>query len=209
MKLTLVRVIVLAVLVIWLSAAVFPALATTYNVNITLPSFPLQSELKVFDVVEDPIPEWTQVGSMQFGKLTLDFTNKIFRANHYHVIDAIVRGNTQSNWSVTVENQTFDKLMSPGVSLGEHVVVQFCRAYMTGVGDETDDEPIIPAVAYSACASRSFDKSTYFLSGGWLRIYYGFATGQYPLQEGGAVPPGLADTQAGAYSGNVLVTFNL
>jgi len=208
-KLTRTRVIVLAVILISLAAGAFPARlgAVTYPVSIALPTFPLVFDLKVYDVIEDPLIEWTEVSTMDFGTLTFDSQNKIFSAGHYHVVEAAVSGNSQNNWIITVTNQPFLRTTTPQESLGEHVVVKFFRAYSIGVDQTAED--LISTAAYSNSAQHIFQKSDAdFVLGGWLRIYYGFAPDRTPVTGGYVDPPG-ADTLAGRYAGNVLITCTL
>ena len=184
-----------------------------------LPVMPANLDVKVFNVDPGLDPNspsddiWTPAGSMDFGTLTLNETYFVFMASHFHAVDAVVRGNGAENWNITVQNNTIYR--AAGDNLDGHVKIAATVAWWIGPDPDDTNELSSPfsMVKYGSAGTLSFSKSDILGRApagkdGWLRLYYGFATGPDPAEEGGATPPEMSQP-AGQYTGQVIITLNV
>lgn len=112
----------------------------------------------------------------------------------YYAADVGVNG--AGPWTINHEVQGADFLTGGDDALGDNVVVTFVRQVDSTTSQNLDQVAIMNA------NGRSYDSTT--LSGGWLRVYYGIATGD--ASEPSDVTP-IAPTQVGrSYSGTVTFT---
>ncbi len=150
--------------------------------------------------------EWdpTPVDNIDFGTLTYDSVNGIFLPDHYCVMDVGVLSNA-ANWTVT---HTVNSSFTNGSdNLDHNVVVTFVKTEQVdtngdGIPDTTSDTKI-SKLSY-ANSTQSFTKTQ--LSGGWLRVYYGIATGDPDADEPSDVSPITIDKSSGNYTGSVTIT---
>lgn len=154
---------------------------------------PLQSSLTV-NISKVENNTWTPVSNLEFGNLIYDETNKIFTASAYFAVDVEILANT-STWSV-VHNCTS---ISNGVdNLDNNINVSFVHQ------KDKDTGEVIEKLSYALSNGKSFPKSK-FSSGGWLRVYYGLATGEAGKDASG-VTPIVTTNSTGAYKGNIDLT---
>ncbi|MCM8774395.1 MAG: hypothetical protein NC820_06655 [Candidatus Omnitrophica bacterium] len=168
--------------------------ATDVNVTIT------KYDSKGTESSSDDRPMGT-VNSMDFGKLeykTITGSDgkkySMFLTNYYFGVDVGVNG--AAPWTIYhyVDGNDFRTTGDGG--LGENIVVTFVK--------QTSDTQGTKLAGYTIADSygKSFSSTT--LSGGWLRIYYGIATGASG-EPTGAKPIGLTET-AKTYSGTIVIT---
>lgn len=134
---------------------------------------------------------WTPATSIDFGTLYFDNTYNIWRSSYYYAVDVGVNSNARS-WTVT---HTRSSIAKGSENLNSNVNVTF----MKQVDDNTGTQ--ILKVSYQNSNNRAFTKSQ--LSGGWLRIYYGIATGQ---GDAPGVSPITMQKPYGTYQGSVTLT---
>ncbi len=196
------------ILVLGIAGSVFAGDSKTIQISAHIES---QDGLSItIHNVDADTDEWdsTPVSSIDFGTLTYDSNLGIFLPNHYCVIDVGVLSNV-SNWTVS---HTVDSSFTNGTdNLDHNVVVTFVKTEQVdtdndGTPDSTSDTEITQ-VSY-ANSIQSFTKTQ--LSGGWLRIYYGIATGELD-QYGNKIEPAdtspiTIDKSAGNYTGSITIT---
>jgi len=130
--------------------------------------------------------------SIDFGTLSYDITNNIFRANCYYAVDVGVSGNV-SNWIITHSVSSIKNAAGTD-SLDNNINVSF--------NQQLDDTTANEIGYYSyAQSNRSFNKSQ--ISPGWLRIYYGIATGS---GDASGVESITTAKPAGTYTGTITLT---
>ncbi len=150
-----------------------------------------------------------ELQDIDFGTLTYDPDLGIFLPDHYCVMDVGVLSN-EANWSVS---HTVDSFTNGTDDLNKNVVVTFVKTEKADVNndgiiedDETKDTKLYQ-LSY-ANSVKSISKSE--LSGGWLRIYYGIATGEVD-QNGNKIEPAdtspvTTDKSSGDYIGKITIT---
>lgn len=139
---------------------------------------------------------WTQVPSIDFGNLTFDATNHIFVTadGSYYAVDVGVDSNA-ADWLVT---HTVTSLVNGSDNIDHNVNVTFMLQTSNATGNKIGD-----VMSYAASNSKSFTKAQ--LAGGWLRVYYGIATGD-KAKDGADVTPIGANQTNGSYTGRVTFT---
>ena len=138
--------------------------------------------------------------SIAFGTLTYDSTNHIFLPDSYFAVDVGINSNA-ADWTVTHTISSMVNSSVPTANLDHNVIASFVKTENTTTG--TNDTPL-KKVSFAASNGVSYGKSD--LSGGWLRIYYGIATGDPSANEPSDVSPVTTDTPAGNYVGSVTIT---
>ena len=112
----------------------------------------------------------------------------------YYAADVGVNG--AGPWTINHTVQGADFLSGGDDALGDNVVVTFVKQLDSTTSQQLDQVAIMNA------NGRTYDSTA--LSGGWLRVYYGIATGD--TSEPSDVTP-VAPTQVGrSYSGTVTFT---
>jgi hypothetical protein len=145
---------------------------------------------------------------LDFGTLQWDSKYKIFRGQYYGAVDVGVRDNTGTNWTITHTVTYFSHTTNPTYDLNNNVNVSFNKC-VDDCKDPGEQIELAKVSYFPGSNGMQFTKSQ--LSGGWLRIYYGIATGL--KQDSGAckrdapeVVPVTADKPAGQYQGRVTLT---
>ena len=149
--------------------------------------------------------QWPAAGSpsepsIAFGTLAFDTTNHIFLPDCYFAVDVGVNSNA-ADWTVTHTISSMVNQSVPTANLDHNVIVTFAKTVTTKTGT---DDTVLSKVSFAASNGVSYGKSA--LSGGWLRIYYGIATGDLKASEPPDVSPVTTDTPAGYYVGSVTIT---
>lgn len=128
--------------------------------------------------------------SVDFGTLTFDTTFNIFRASSYYAVDVGINSNAV-DWTVT---HTPYSIVNGSADLNSNINVTFMRQ----VNDTTATE--LAKVSF-ANSSKAYTKSQ--LTGAWLRIYYGIASGS---GDNPGVTPVTMDKPYGNYQGSAVLT---
>ncbi len=117
----------------------------------------------------------------------------IFLADSYYVLDVGADTNA-TNWSITYNASN---IVGPnGYILDDHINVVMVK-------QTKKTWSLLKKCTYGGCRYVTFTKSD--LLGGWLRIYYGIATGDEDVDAPGAKVI-TTDVPAGVYSGTITVT---
>ncbi len=139
--------------------------------------------------------EWTPVQEITFSDLRYDDENSIFVCGYYYAVDVGVLANT-SDWTLSYSATS---IVGPnGYKLDKHINVIFLKQY-----SDTQSELITKVTYGDALGTMTLSKSD--LNGGWLRIYYGLATGDRTVDAPGAEPI-TTNVPAGEYSGTITLT---
>ncbi len=146
---------------------------------------------------------WTVIpvsSGMAFGTLTLDPTYKVFKAANYFALDVGVLDNSGTAWTITHAIQSVKKDLTN--NLDSNINVTFDKQLTSTTANNLSKN------TFATSANKSFTKAQ--LDGGWLRIYYGIATGNTDPANGtvdnpGALPITL-NKAAGTYTGSVTIT---
>lgn len=189
--------------------AVIPTVNTGMNVSIY--------KIIAADCTGTIDTSWTpNQTAINFGTLWFDSQNNIFRTGtnltngFYYAVDIGVVDNTGTVWTIT---HTRTSLAQGGNDLNSNVNVVFKKAVFVDATHTNETE--LAKVSYQNSNSIAYTKTA--LAGGWLRIYYGVATGNLPGNTGGpggvqcvpdatgVVPIGL-NKPAGTYAGSVTLT---
>jgi len=152
---------------------------------------------------------WTpDQSSINFGTLTRDVLNKIFTASNYYAVDVAVLDNTGRSWTLS---HTTNSVKYQTENLDESINVSFAKV-MKPRGATKTTETDLSKGNYLASNNAQFNRATLEGGkGGWLRIYYGIATGNKDGSKGLSVDPEgsfpIPQYQlAGSYSGGVTIT---
>lgn len=137
---------------------------------------------------------WTKVNGLEFGDLVYDEVNQIFTSRSYFAVDLQIIANTPT-WSII---HTCTSVTNGTTNLDKNLNVVFVNQKTADSAEE------IEKVSYSTSNGKSLSKSK-FSQGGWLRVYYGLATGDIAKDAPG-VTPLINSNSAGAYNGNVSFT---
>lgn len=150
----------------------------------------------------------TPTTSMAFSGLTWDSTYKIFRAAKYYAVDVGVLDNVSLSWTITHTRTNFALLTDSSKLLNDRVNVTFMKQTSSTAGTELAKQ------SYANSNGGTFSKAT--LGSGWLRVYYGFASGIAPgdpnpggcVVDASGVIPVKMDLPAGNYQGSVTLTLS-
>ncbi len=137
---------------------------------------------------------WNAASSIAFGTLAWDSTNQLFKPadDSYYVLDVDVTDNSGTTWTLTHTRQS---LASGTNKLDDNLNVTFYKQTSSSSGTQ------LSKVSFDDSDNVAYSKTS--LSGGWLRIYYGIATGSGDAS--GVTTLG-ASTVAGTYTGSVTIT---
>jgi hypothetical protein len=173
-----------------------PVSAPPITVSATVPTETGGLTVTVNKVVGDV---WTTASSIGFGTLDLDPVNNIFTPadKGYYAVDIGVADNTGTDWRISHARGSL--VRSAGGNIDNKVNVTFVK--QTGKTTTAWSE----MYTFGESAGKVYTKTQ--LAGGWLRIYYGIATGQAGKDAANATPIGL-DTPAGTYTGSVTITLS-
>jgi len=161
----------------------------TVNITATIPSMNGLS-VGISKIDADTGKWYPNQSSIDFGILHFDDTYKIFRADCYYAVDVGVDTNAAS-W--TIEHNAGTITDGKGHYLDDNINVTF----MQQLDDTNANE--LGRYKYSN-STRSFVKSQ--ISPGWLRIYYGVATGN-PDDPAEVIT---MSKPAGTYTGTITIT---
>lgn len=145
----------------------------------------------------------SNIDNIDFGRLYFDETYNIWRSYYYYAVDVSINSNA-ANWTVT---HATTNITNGSENLDNNINVTFTKVVKRS--DGTDSESELAKVSYADSNNKKFTKSD--ISGGWLRIYYGIATGNKDpdkddfVDAPGVVPIGM-DKPYGTYTGTVTLT---
>lgn len=145
------------------------------------------------NVVKIEGKDWNSDSQMDFGTLQYDSQYGIFRGSWYYVIDVGVISN-ESDWNLT---HTSTPITNGIDTLDDNINVVFTKQSNTEA---------VELGKYSFKNSNGISYSKNSLKDGWLRIYYGLATGSNDAL--GVEPVTLAKA-AGRYQGTVTIIFTV
>ncbi|MCM8793722.1 MAG: hypothetical protein NC898_04575 [Candidatus Omnitrophica bacterium] len=169
---------------------------TTSTAPITVKAeVPQQSGLQVsISRIDVPDNTWNPgQSSIDFGTLYYDADYHIFRANCYYAVDVGILSNS-STYTITHTANSISR--SAGTeNLDNNVNVVF----MQQLSDTAANQ--IAKVSYARSNGYNLVKAQ--IAPGWLRIYYGIASGS---GDATGVSPIGADKPAGTYQGSVVLT---
>ena len=182
--------IILAVLVLAIASVALAADTKTVQVKANIPS---QSTLNltVSKVIGTTLSAATAV---DFGNLIVDPTYNIFKTadGSYYCVDCGVNSNA-SSWTVT---HTVTSMANGANNLDNKINVTFMNQQTSTTGVQ------LAKLSYSASNNKVINK-TDIATGGWLRIYYGLATGSGDATGVVVIP---ATQASGNYAGVVTLT---
>lgn len=165
-----------------------PVMEKTFHIKVNVPAI-TQFVVSVNKVNSDN--SWSRSGEIDFGALSFDEQNKIFRSSVYYVVDVGISSN-RGEWQLIHEPGS---IVGPnGNNLDYNINVTFVNM------KQNSEEEVIEKIVY-AHSRQEF--SSHVLRGDWLRVYYGLAAGVADAPE--AKPIGL-DKPAGDYVGSVTLT---
>lgn len=188
------------VVVAFCATSAWAASSKTVTVNATVPQVTGGLSVSVSKVTGEDIDGnggvWDDTAtSISFGTLSWDSTNSIFLPDSYYAVDVGVLDNSGNAWTVTHNRQS---LASGTNNLNSKVNVSFNKQTTKADGQE------LSKYSFGDSNGKAFTKAQ--LSGGWLRIYYGIATGNPNKPDATGVKPIGLDTPAGTYSGSITIT---
>jgi hypothetical protein len=139
---------------------------------------------------------WSPATSLDFGKLNYDETNKIFTVDFYYAVDVGVSSN-DADWGV---KHTTSSIVNGTQTLDHNINVTFIKQ----LTDTASDTNPLAYLSFADSNNKEFRKAD--LGGGWLRIYYGLATGDPAKPDAPGVVPVLSSNTSGSYQGSVNLT---
>ena len=144
----------------------------------------------------------TDTSSIDFGTLTRDKDNKIFVGSNFFAVDVAVVDNTGRGWTLS---HTTTPIAYQSEKLDDHINVAFSKVTPPLIKGGSDTDTPKDAYVYSESNNVQYNKDDLDgATGGWLRIYYGIATGG-----DGDAPNATPIPQyqlAGQYTGGVTIT---
>ncbi|MCG8429631.1 MAG: hypothetical protein MJA29_00430 [Candidatus Omnitrophica bacterium] len=171
--------------------AALPAQAADSKVVDVLAAIPQQNGLTV-TVSRVVDGEWSEVDAVDFGTLAYDSINKVFGSEAYYAVDVGVNSNAP-DWTVTHEVSSIAN-DDGSDNLDDNVNVSFIKQ----VDDDTGD--VMDLVTFAQSHQMAYTREQ--LLGGWLRIYYGIATGDEAEDAPDAIPIDM-DKPHGNYQGTI------
>jgi len=130
---------------------------------------------------------------IDFQTLVYDNVNGVFGANYYYAVDVGVMDNSGAPWMVTHTRNSV--ALDAFNNLDNNINVTFTKESTTAPSVN------LQMASYANSQNISFMKSQ--LTGGWLRVYYGIATG---LNDAPGALPIDATKPTGIYQGSVTIT---
>ncbi len=131
--------------------------------------------------------------NIDFGSLVFDAQNSIFTGTAYYAVDVGVNSNA-ANWQMKHETTS---ITNGKETLDENINVVFVKQLNDNDGNE------LLKLNFAESNGRIFYKNQ--LTGGWLRIYYGLATGKAGDDAPNSKPIGPSKT-FGNYQGTIKIT---
>lgn len=144
-------------------------------------------DIKIYKIIDN---KWTDAQTLAFDDLYYDEDNQIMRAKSYYAVEVGVYSNAQT-WTL---NHRVKPLTYNDTSLDNNINVVFDKQI------DAQTSEFLEKVSF-ADSNKSFVKDT--LKGGWLRIYYGIASGSDDAE---GVVPLTANMSAGEYTGEINIT---
>jgi len=136
---------------------------------------------------------WSPATSLDFANLVFDAQNNIFISSSYYAVDVGITSNA-ATWQVKHETTS---IVNGAEKLDENINVTFMK--------QLSDKDAIELLKVNFAESNGTVFSKSQLTGGWLRIYYGIATGEVGKDAPNAKPVGPLKTM-GNYQGTVKIT---
>ncbi|MDD5132081.1 MAG: hypothetical protein PHH44_05410 [bacterium] len=182
--------LVMFLAVMAIASIAFAADTETVQVRANIPS---QSALNV-TISKVVGTVFTTATAVDFGNLVLDPTYNIFKTSDgsYYAVDCGVNSNA-TNWTVT---HTVTSMANGTANLNNNINVTFMNQQSTSTGVQ------LAKLSYSGSNGRVINRSD-ITAGGWIRIYYGLATGSGDATGVSVIP---ATATSGAYAGTVTLT---
>lgn len=141
--------------------------------------------------------------AVDFGTVTVDTTFNIYRARYYFAVDCAVLDNSGNNWTLT---QTKTPVQKDALNnIDSNINVVFTKMIRNLDGSETQTDLVKKSYANSGGQAHTRDQLKDGALQGWLRIFYGLATGTPATDAPGVVPLPL-DKPSGTYQGAVTLT---
>lgn len=136
---------------------------------------------------------WTTATAVDFGTLALDPTYNIYKTadGSYYAVDVGVNSNA-GTWTVTHSAGSID---NGTANLNNKINVAF-------VNQTTNGGVTLSNVSYLASHGKVINKAN-ISEGGWLRIYYGLASGTGDAPGVVVIP---ASQTSGSYAGTITLT---
>lgn len=191
------RILMLALaLVFGVTGLCLAAQTKTINVTASVPQVTGGLNVTVAKINADT-DHWDQVGDIPiaFGTLTYDTENGIFLPDYYYAVDVGVIDNSGTAWTLTHTRASVKKDATN--NLDNNINVTFVKQVSDTSGTE------LKKVTFANSNNTAYTKAN--LAGGWLRIYYGIATGKSGQDAPGASPVTI-DKPYGTYAGTVTIT---
>ncbi|MDD5668742.1 MAG: hypothetical protein PHE58_01745 [Candidatus Omnitrophica bacterium] len=141
---------------------------------------------------------WSTDTKIDFGTLKFDNANKIFTGQWYYAVDVGVNSNA-ADWTIKHDVSSNVQLVGGTDTLNDNINVTFVKQLSSGTSPE------LLKCTLTESNGRSYTKSS--LSGGWLRIYYGIATGESAVDAANVKTIG-TDKPSGVYKGQVKITLS-
>lgn len=200
MRNRILKVILALVMVASLSTYCYASGAKTINVtaNIARLSGALSVNVAPVTYVQGGTDQWAPASPdnpIDFGTLNFNNQYKIFMAPRYYAVDIGIDDNSGANWVVT---HTVQSVRSGGSNLDNNINVTFVKQRDSNNGDQLNYTSLASSNGYQVTKSQ--------ISGGWLRIYYGIATGNTTKPDAPGVQVIDTNKPSGNYSGSVTIT---
>lgn len=174
-----------------------PLQTSSYDVKANIPS-QIGFTVEIFRIPAASPTSWFPEDKVDFGELVWNATDGIFTSDYYYAVE-VGFANNVLNWSIAHTTTPVSLGAQTGTAnLDENINVTFIRQASGISGQELPDGHL----TYSNSDGKAYSKAQ--IDGGWLRIYYGIATGDAD-DAPGAVPV-TTDKPSGQYSGTVTLT---
>ncbi len=172
------------------------AFAQTVTKSVVIKAdIPSQEGLSVAISRIDKNQNWNEATEIFFNSLHYNSDYGVFLSDDYYAVDVGVLCNAV-NWTLTY---TATSVVGPNnYKLDDHINVTFVKQI-----SDSEAQELAKTTYGDARGPLTFGKSD--LQGGWLRIYYGIATGDQQTDAPGARPI-TTDVPAGLYSGTITLT---
>ncbi len=174
------------------------ALADTYSRSVIIKA--IVPSMQGLDIavsrvhMEGNDEKWEPASEICFDDLAYNTEYHIFLPQHWYVVDVAVNSNS-SNWTISY---SATNIIGPnGYNLNNHINVVVLKQ------TEKNGYTLLRKCTYGEMLNTSFDRSQ--ILGGWLRIYYGIATGDDTIDPPNAKPI-TTDVPSGTYTGTITIT---
>ncbi len=191
MKRNALKIIVCLILTLALTSVCF---AATESKVVEVKAYVPQQSGLVISVSKIAGTTWTTgQTNIDFGSLIFDTQNNIFMGTSYYAVDVGINSNA-ADWQIKHE---VTPITNGTETLDENINVVFVKQ----LDDYNATE--LRKVNFAESNGATFFKNQ--LAGGWLRIYYGLATGE-PGKDAANSKPIVATKTFGNYQGTVKIT---